>query len=83
MKLASRYMIVKKTFKKYSKIQSESFYRRRRTVVLVYTQHAHLDTPTLRGRPFPLWVSALDSSPEPWNANGEKRQRAELEGELM
>lgn len=29
MKLASRYMIVKKTFKKYSKIQSESFYKRK------------------------------------------------------
>lgn len=51
-------------------------------MVLVYTQHAHLDTPTLRGWPFPLWVSALDSSPEPRNANGGKRQRAELEGGL-
>lgn len=53
MKLASRYMIVKRTFKKYSKIQSESSFLREEMVVLVYTQHAHLDKPILRGRALP------------------------------
>lgn len=43
-------MIVKKTFKKYSKIQSESYFLQEEMVVLVYKQHAHLNKPILRVR---------------------------------
>lgn len=78
MKLVSQYMIVKKTFKKYSKIQSESYFLQEEMVVLVYKQHAHLNKPILRVRALRLWASALDSSPEPWNANVRKRGKAEL-----
>lgn len=46
-------MIVKRTFKKYSKIQSESYFLQEEMVVLVYTQHAHLDKPILTGRALP------------------------------
>lgn len=37
-----------------------------------------LTNPFLEAGPFPLWVSAFDSSPEPWTAKVGKRQRAEL-----
>lgn len=73
-------MIVKKTFKKYSKIQSESFYKRRRWFWFTHSMLT-LTNPFLEAGPFPLWVSALDSSPEPRNANGGKGQR-EREREL-
>lgn len=61
MKLASRYMIVKKTLKKYSKIQSESFYKRKRWFWFTHSMLT-LTKPFLEAGPFPLWVSALDSS---------------------
>lgn len=50
MKLASRYMVVKKAFKKYSTIQSESYFLQEEMVVLVYKGQAHLHKPILRGR---------------------------------
>lgn len=77
MKLASRYMIVKKTFKKYSKIRSESFYKRKRRWFWFTGSMLTLTNPFLEAGPFPLGAFALDSSPEPRNANGGTRQRAE------
>lgn len=50
MKLVSQYMIVKKTFKKYSKIQSESYFLQEEMMVLVYKQHAHLNKPILKSQ---------------------------------
>lgn len=78
MKLVSQYMIVKKTFKKYSKIYSESYFLQEEKCFWFTNSALTLTNAFLEAGALSPLASAVGSSPVPWNTTIEEEARGHV-----